>query len=437
MIAGAVRAALLGITLSAPALAVELPPIRPTPNPARLAPPSVPEPGEPGLDPERFERAGFPLIGGNSDTGVQLGVAGKLTRFRSSAKPYLWNLDLLLSGSIKNDQGIVRLVQQSHVLRLDAPDLLGGRLRLDIYTNYQRAINAGYFGLGNATSAAGLPGATALGRRFQYLDLSVRARLLARVRTGTIADLALGSTLRYLAPEVYGGSKLAEDHAAREPDGSPRVRGVDSAGLGGLAAGVFIDTRDSEFVTSRGIFYQLGVGGTVGTIDAVLYGNTSAVLAHYVPIGGPFLFAARFIASAQFGRVPFYDLAQGGTFLPQPLFGGDSGIRGVPLGRYAGLVKVLTNLEIRTLLPRFRLLNERLRFGLTTFIDAGRLWRDYRYDPASDGTGLGLKYGIGGGTFLQWGEAAIFRFEAAYSPDAAAANPGFPLGVYVTDGLIF
>jgi len=38
---------------------------------------------------------------------------------------------------------------------------------------------------------------------------------------------------------------------------------------------------------------------------------------------------------------------------------------------------------------------------------------------------------------MQWGEASIFRVEVAYSPDAESANPGFPLGIYVSDGLMF
>jgi hypothetical protein len=44
---------------------------------------------------------------------------------------------------------------------------------------------------------------------------------------------------------------------------------------------------------------------------------------------------------------------------------------------------------------------------------------------------------VGGGLFLQWGEAAIFRIEAAYSPDAVSENPKLPLGLYVSDGLMF
>jgi hypothetical protein len=41
------------------------------------------------------------------------------------------------------------------------------------------------------------------------------------------------------------------------------------------------------------------------------------------------------------------------------------------------------------------------------------------------------------GGYLLWGQAAIFRLDVAYSPDAVADNPRFPLGIYVEDGTMF
>jgi hypothetical protein len=390
------------------------------------------------LDARRYELAGFPIVGGNSDIGVQFGGAATLTRFYDGVFPYLWNVDLLLSASVKDDSGGIRLIQQSHVLRLDAPDLWSGRLRLDTRASFQRTINEGYYGIGNASSALPAEGSASVGRRYEWLEEETRVRTIARVHTASPLDLAFGANLRFEAPEAYGSSKLGEDLAKNGPSGTPAVYGGQPALLAGLAAGVMVDTRDSEFITRRGIFYQMGVGGTIGSNESLAYGNVSAVLAHFAPLPGPFLFASRFVASFEFGRVPFYDLAQGGTFEPQDLFGGESGIRGVPNGRYAGLVKIVANTEIRaTPFPRFDLFGQHLRVGTTAFFDAGRVWSQYAFISPADGTGLGLKYGVGGGLFLQWGQAAIFRIEAAYSPDAESENPRLPLGIYVSDGLMF
>jgi hypothetical protein len=421
-----------------------------TPVPLRALP-SVPVPLSPSpstavtataLDPRRYELAGFPIVGGNSDIGLQFGGAVTWTRFFDAARPYLWNIDLLLSASVKDDTAGFRLVQQSHVLRLDAPDLVGDRARLDARGSFLRTINAGYYGLGNATTAQPGPGQADIGRRYQYLQEEGRVRTIVRVHSGppgarSPIDFAFGTNVRYEAPTAYDGTKLAEDLAG-PPMQATRVLGGPSMLLTGVAVGMMIDTRDSEFVTTRGFFYQLGLGATAGTSESVAYGEASIVLAHYAPLGGPFIFASRVVASFQFGRVPFYDLAQGGVFEPQYLLGGETGVRGVPIGRYAGRVKAIANTEVRALpFPRFTILQQRIRIGLSAFFDAGRVWSDYSVISPADGTGLGAKYGAGLGTFLQWGEAAIFRVEVAYSPDAVSENPGFPVGIYVSDGVMF
>jgi hypothetical protein len=396
--------------------------------------------GDAGLKARRYELAGFPIVGGNSDIGFQFGAAATWTRFYDSARPYLWNVDLLLSASLKDDANGFRMVQQSHVLRLDMPDLWGSRLRIDTRASFQRTINAGYYGQGNATTIDLPPGETTTGRTFQYTQEEGRVRAIARLHTETLFDVALGLNLRYEAPETYANSRLAQDLAVSDPSqpGVPLIPGGNSMVLTGIAAGFIVDTRDSEFITRSGYFYQAGVGGTVGSTDQTAYGEAAIVLAHFAPLGGPFSFASRFVGSMQFGRVPFYDLQQAGVFEPQYLVGGENGVRGVPQGRYAGRAKFATNTEIRaTPFPRFHLLGQRLLFGTTAFFDAGRVWSDYAIISQADGNALGIKFGLGGGVFLQWGEAAIFRLEAAYSPDAVSENPGFPIGLYVSDGLMF
>ncbi|MGH7296539.1 MAG: BamA/TamA family outer membrane protein [Polyangiaceae bacterium] len=402
--------------------------------------PEARSPSAEALDPRRYELAGFPIVGGNSDIGVQLGAAATWTRFDDGARPYLWNIDLLLSASLKDDTAGFRMVQQSHVLRLDLPRLFGGKGRLDARGSFQRTINAGYYGLGNASAALVPPGQPNIGRTYQYIQEEGRLRGIVRVHDVLPApwDVAFGGNLRYESPSAYAGSQLANDLAAHESDGSPFLTGATPMLLATGAAGVMIDTRDSEFVTRRGIFYQIGVSATVGSADLASFAEATAVLSHYAPLGKVFIFASRVVGSFQMGRVPFYDMAQGGVFEPQYLLGGENGVRGVPMGRYAGRIKAISNTELRaTPFPRFTVLGQRIRIGTTVFFDAGRVWSDYRVIAPLDGSSLGMKYGVGGGLFLQWGEAAIFRLEAAYSPDAESENPGFPVGIYVSDGVMF
>ena len=137
------------------------------------------------------------------------------------------------------------------------------------------------------------------------------------------------------------------------------------------------------------------------------------------------------------GNVPVYDLYTGGVFLTDEMVGGSSSVRGVPNGRYSGKIKAFGNVELRAMLLPFHLLGAQFTFGGNILFDTGRLWSDYTFHSRLDGTGIGLKWGAGAGVYLQWGQAALFRLEAAYSPDATSENPGLPLGIYVEDGVMF
>jgi hypothetical protein len=56
---------------------------------------------------------------------------------------------------------------------------------------------------------------------------------------------------------------------------------------------------------------------------------------------------------------------------------------------------------------------------------------DLPADPALDGTGLGLKLGVGGGVRVYGGESFVVRGDIAWSPDAR------PIGGYLAPGEIF
>ena len=103
-----------------------------------------------------------------------------------------------------------------------------------------------------------------------------------------------------------------------------------------------------------------------------------------------------------------------------------------PAQRYYGKVKVFGNLELRTELTSFHIGTKALVLGIVGFFDAGRVWTELtRAHPDLDGTGVGLKYGVGGGLRLQQGQTFVVRADLAWSPDAR------PLGAYFAAGQIF
>lgn len=141
--------------------------------------------------------------------------------------------------------------------------------------------------------------------------------------------------------------------------------------------------------------------------------------------------AARVLTDDLFGNVPFYELARGGAFETLYMLGGATGVRGISTGRYSGKVRVLGSAELRLMFPRFRIGEHRFRLGTVAFADVGRVWSGWEAAPELDGDGIGLKYGTGGGLRLQWGEAVMIRVDVAYSPEADAVYPHWPVVAYV------
>ena len=388
---------------------------------------------------KRYEPAGFPIVGGDSDIGVEFGAAGTLSYFANGAKPYRWNMDLILSLSVKEGPKGAEIAQQNFLWQLDAPGLFGAAVRLNPEVSYTRTINYGYFGLGNASSGTAPPlGNPNEGRYHEWIDATVQVRSAVRVGLHGPVSALFAVQYLYVAPTLYSNSVLAQDAAARDPDGSPRIYGTTPLSLPSLAGGFLYDSRDDEIFPRSGMFHEVGVRFEQGlpTDAGVRYAEAGAILRGYVPVG-PFVLAGRLVANFQVGNVPFYDLFQAGPFDQKEMPGGSAGIRGVPVGRYLGPIKVIGNIELRRMLVTLTVLNQKLTIGNDVFFDTGRVWSDYSFRSGLDGRGPGLKYGVGGGLYVRWGQAAMLRIEAGYSPDATSENPMLPVGIYAEDGTMF
>ncbi len=133
-----------------------------------------------------------------------------------------------------------------------------------------------------------------------------------------------------------------------QPPG-PLIYGTTALSLPSLAAGFSYDTRDVEVFPHKGMLHEVGVRIEEGlpASAGVRYLEAGAILRGYVPIVGPLVAAVRLVLNAQVGNVPFYDLFQAGPFDQKEMPGGSAGVRGVPVGRYLGPIKVVGNVEMR------------------------------------------------------------------------------------------
>lgn len=400
--------------------------------------------GADDLPQERLEWSVLPALGGNTDVGLLFGAVSVLARFDEGFAPYHWRGEAIVIASAKEGPAGAEFPLQRYLTRWDLPGQLGGRLRIEPQVGYQRVVNSGYFGIGNASraepAAEEAPGVPA--RRYQYVRHEGSARVLARLALEPELSLALGLQILYDAPEIYEGSKLAEDLAAQTAEGARRLFATSDGAQFTLLAGLLWDTRDHETVPTRGFFHELSVRFGVGApaSQEVRYGGFTVNLRFYASLvdDGWLVLATRVFSDHVFGNVPFYELGQGGAFPAIALPGGSNAIRGVPTGRYAGRSRIVANVELRTMFARFSFGEHRFRLGAAAFADAGRIWSGFfASDPDLDGHGLGVTYGVGGGLRLQWGQSVLARIDLAYSPDAGSGYPSVPLGVYLELGQAF
>lgn len=393
------------------------------------------EPPDEPKDPNRIEPIILPALGGNSDIGFLFGVMGVLAQFEPGYDPYRWRGESVLVTAVKDSPNGAELTTQVYYARFDFPDLWDGRLRLLPELNFIRLVNEGYFGLGNASQALRPTQGIEPGRFNQYVLTLPWAKLDACFALGHGFEAIAGAMVRAAFVEPYPGSKLEQDASAFDADGDPLLRGVDPQGHGHvrLALGGRFDSRDHETVPQRGMLHALG--GYIAPAGVMGYehwfGGVNADARFFVPLADEYLvFALRLLADLQFGEPPVYQLGRFGVFRDDP-FTGVRGLRGPPRGRFHGLVKVLGNAELRSLFLPFTLFEQRFHLGATAFYDTGRVWAGYRHDPVLDGTSQDLKYGVGGGPRLQWGETVLIRFDVAYSPQAADGYDELPVGLYL------
>jgi hypothetical protein len=378
---------------------------------------------------EKGEFNFFPIVGGDSDVGFGAGEVSNWARVNPATKQFSRRLENAAFITFKDRDGSLIVPFLDVYLLLTLPRIgPEGRFRLEVRPSYTDERTLGYEGIGNASQRpAGFSDARLSYRRTHpTLAVDVRARLWGHLFATT------SSAFTYSWLDVPADSFLVLDRQ----NGSPEVRHLlgtwDPHAVWLFGAGVEYDTRDNETVTTRGQFHSASLRGspTFGDWAPYSYAQANVTLRFYTqPVPRWLSISWRLVGDALLGDPPFYELAR---FDDTPAIGGGKALRGVPAQRYHGKVKAFGNLEARTELWPFTIKGKRLVLGAATFFDAGRTWTELlQREPTLDGTGVGLKYGLGAGLRLQEGDTFVVRADLAWSPDAR------PIGGYFAAGEIF
>jgi outer membrane protein assembly factor BamA len=370
----------------------------------------------------------IPVVGGDSDIGLGLGVVGDLARLQPDYTPYRWRLEVaaLLSGRLASGGEPFTIPFQDYYLLFTLPQLTASRrLRLELRPSYTDERIQRFYGVGNASPEP----ADRSFAHTRYERRRVAGAAAARIQVAEHVYLRPGVEYTRNWVIVAPDSLLAEQRA----NGPEKVRALLDGPLhhtvvsGELA--LQYDSRDNETVTRNGSLHQARFLFSPRFPGAPYqYGEANVTLRIYRSPVRWLQLAGRLVGDALFGDPPFYELTrvEGSSVL-----GGGKGIRGVPGQRYYGKVKTYGNFEVRADLFQFKLRGKPFQLGVAGFFDGGRVWSDFNPTPDLDGTGVGLKYGAGGGLRLQEGTTFVVRADIAWSPDA------HPIGAYFGAGELF
>lgn len=360
----------------------------------------------------------IPIVGGDTDHGFGIGAIGSIADFGGDSVPYRWHLEFAAFAAVKGS--ITSLSQADAFVKLIIPELLDGRLRLEVRPSFTRATGLRFFGFGNAIDIPNNPDSDRdyYTRTYPQLQVLTGWRLHKTSAWSAIAaaqyllnKLSFASTSTIATELVPADSSLGELHSL--------VR---------FETGLRYDSRDNELAPNRGMYHALSVRASPHLGSAFPYGyeQIDLQLRFYQTLSPRNVLALRAVGDAMLGSPPFYEE---GRYDDNSAIGGSIAVRGVPAYTFYGKLKLFGNVELRTHVRQFTAWNKRYRFGVASFFDAGRLWADER--NSTDGHGLGLHYGIGGGLRLQQGRAFLVRADIAWSPDAR------PIGGYLLANHIF
>jgi len=385
--------------------------------------------GEDPLDPERIEWSALPNLAWIDDYGLILGGNAMMARFSPRHDPYEWRIYVVVSFSLKKWREKIDVVQQRYYVDLDFPDVIEDRLWLHAHAEFFSIPTAGWYGIGQSAAYDPPPGSS--GTYYRFERIMPWAQVDARLQLAGGWEILFGLGFHYMQISTYRGSKLDEDASLGLPGREGPLPGLEKHALVELAAGIQLDTRDNRHNPLGGRYHQLALRWSPGPLTGTdhHFGGVTAFLSWFEPIAGPaLLLAARVYADMLFGDPPFYEMSFAGAFPFIDMPGGSRAIRGVPVGRLHGGVKLMANVELRSFFWRFSLGKHRFVVGAAAFFDVGRVWSWWGRWDEHDDTPRVLAFGTGAGLRIQWGETFLIRLDAAYSPEAGEGD--VPIALY-------
>ena len=264
--------------------------------------------------------------------------------------------------------------------------------------------------------------------RARYSQWILHPRLSNRFGNNKQHNVSLG--LRYRSVKIRRGDNdgdanrfiLSYDPAVlQEPDAFLN----DRRNYLGATFDYSIDTRNNQFIPSRGFKWSVGTA-LVWQVDdeRFNYQQINSNFSFYLGSGGPLnpVLAFRIGGTVNFGDFQFYQSAR---------IGGTSNLRGYRKFRFAGDESIYQNSEFRLKLFNFKSRLFPGQIGINAFHDIGRVWTAQEDTDLVDNSLSNWHRGYGGGVWISPLGRVVINTEFTKSVD----NDG--LLIYLRLGFMF
>jgi outer membrane protein assembly factor BamA len=311
----------------------------------------------------------FPLAGYTSDWGFFGGAFVQRINYGVHVFPFLSNskadVTFAANGTILSK------------LEYERIQTFGTSIRSRIDFVGERQLRGHFFGIGNETIYSDElydDGYFYFENRELYISYQAR-RQVGEFGSRGLLDGFLETSFSYVDGLPRGEESLFEE---QQPEGFGKNRILK------LGAGMVADSRDSEFMPTRGIRYQVGISRSMPFFgNDFSYSDLNLEMRHFLELFDGVVLAHQFQADHIIGDAPFWDLSVIGT---------QFGLRGYHTDRFRGNSSLLNMLELRTWL--FSMFDDNIRLGAQIFWDSGRVFSGF--DGNGVFSGWNHSWGVGG-----------------------------------------
>lgn len=305
-----------------------------------------------GAEPEGIGYSILPVAGYTTDLGLFGGIILQRVNYGAGVKPFLSTIRLDVNASTRGR--LVGKAEYEQINLFDRP--IRNRTLFEAIRDPQHT----FYGIGNNSPYTK--------EGFEEGDFFYRQNHILTVFTARKKLVDLGEEGSFNAVTRF---KISYTEAAEIENDTQfaieQPNGFDGGWVNTFGVGLMAESRNSEFLPTKGIRMEVGANYSSGR----LFGSSYSFNDYFLDARSYF---TPWLDITLAHRIELRYATDDAPFWEKPVIGNERGLRGYALNRFIGDASVLNMIELRKWL--FSVLDDEIRFGGHLFFDSGRVYSD-------------------------------------------------------------